>query len=48
MDSGAMIYMPSLINVGSVIQKLIGGYTGTQTAWLSHKPTYIYIYFFFK
>jgi hypothetical protein len=25
MDSGAMIYIPSLINIGSAIQELIGG-----------------------
>jgi hypothetical protein len=27
MDSGAMIYIPSFIKIGSGIQKLIGGYT---------------------
>jgi hypothetical protein len=31
--SGAMIYIPSFINTGSGIQKLIGEYTDTQTAW---------------
>jgi hypothetical protein len=29
--SGAMIYIPSFIKIGSVIKKLIGG--DTQTAW---------------
>jgi hypothetical protein len=39
MGSGAMIYIPSFIKIGSAIQKLIGGrgYTETQTAWRSHK-----------
>jgi hypothetical protein len=27
MGSDAMIYIPSLIKIGSAIQKLIGGYT---------------------
>jgi hypothetical protein len=27
MGSGVMIYIPSLIKIGSGIQKLIGGYT---------------------
>jgi hypothetical protein len=33
MGSDAMIYIPSFINIGSGIQKLIGGLTDTQTAW---------------
>jgi hypothetical protein len=38
MGSGAMIYIPSFIKTGSVIQKLKGGihghsHTDTQTAW---------------
>jgi hypothetical protein len=34
MGSGAMIYIPSFINIGSGIQKLMGGgYTEKQTAW---------------
>jgi hypothetical protein len=37
--SSAMIYIPSLIQIGSGIQKLIGG--DTQTAWCYHKPTFI-------
>jgi hypothetical protein len=36
MGSGAMIYIPSFVMIGSGIQKLIGGYTDTQTAWRSH------------
>jgi hypothetical protein len=40
MGSGAMIYMPSFIEIGSGNQ-----YTGTQTGWRSLKPTLI---FFFK
>jgi hypothetical protein len=31
MDSGAMIYIPYFIKIGSAIQKLIG--RDTQTAW---------------
>jgi hypothetical protein len=33
--SGALIYMPSFIKIGSRIRKLMGegGYTGTETAW---------------
>jgi hypothetical protein len=38
MGSDAMIYMPSFINIGSGIQKLID----TQTTWTSHKPTFIF------
>jgi hypothetical protein len=30
MGSGAMIYIPSFIKIGSAIQKLIGGYTYRQ------------------
>jgi hypothetical protein len=32
MGLGAMIYIPSFINTGSGIQKLIGRYTDTQRA----------------
>jgi hypothetical protein len=38
MGSGAMIYIPSLIQIGSGIKKLMG-YTDTQTGRRSHKPT---------
>jgi hypothetical protein len=38
--SGAMIYIPSFINTGSGIQKLIGGDTqDTQIGRRWHKPT---------
>jgi hypothetical protein len=40
MSSGAMMYVPSFIKIGSGIQNLIGG--ETQTAWRSHKPTFIF------
>jgi hypothetical protein len=33
MGSVAMIYIPSFIKIGSGIQKLVGGYTDTHTAW---------------
>jgi hypothetical protein len=39
-DSGALIYIPSFIKLRSRIQKLIGGYTNTHTAWRSHTPTW--------
>jgi hypothetical protein len=39
MGSGAMTYTPSFIETGSGIQKFMGGYVGTQTAWRSDKPT---------
>jgi hypothetical protein len=39
---GAMIYIPSFINIGSGIQKLIAGDSDTQTAWRSHKPNLIF------
>jgi hypothetical protein len=32
-DSGGVIYKPSFIKIGSGIEKFIGGYTDTQTAW---------------
>jgi hypothetical protein len=38
MGSGAMIYIPSLIKIGSGIQKLTGG-IHTQTGRRWHKPT---------
>jgi hypothetical protein len=39
MGSGAITYIPSVIKIGSGIQKLMrgGGYTGTKTGWKSHK-----------
>jgi hypothetical protein len=33
MSSGVMIYIPSLIKIGSGIQKLIGGYTDNKDRW---------------
>jgi hypothetical protein len=32
-NSDTMIYIPSFIKTASAIQKLMGEYTGTQTAW---------------
>jgi hypothetical protein len=49
MGSVTMIYIPSFIKNGSGIQKLMrggGGFTDIQTAWRSHKPTFVF--FFFK
>jgi hypothetical protein len=48
MVSGAMIYIPTFINIVSGIQKLIRGWgftnTQKQTAWRSHKPTFIFFF----
>jgi hypothetical protein len=38
MGSVAMIYIPSFIQIGSGIQKFIGGIQ-RHTGWRSHKPT---------
>jgi hypothetical protein len=40
--SGAMRYVPSFIKMGLGIQKLMEGYTDTQTEWRSYKPTFIF------
>jgi hypothetical protein len=40
MGSGAMMYIPSFIKIGSGIRKLIGRYTDTQTEWRSQIPVY--------
>jgi hypothetical protein len=37
--SGAVTYVPNFINIGSGIQKFIRW--DSQTAWGSHKPTFI-------
>jgi hypothetical protein len=41
MGSGAVIYVPSFIKIGSGVQKLIAGntQTHTRTATCYHKPT---------
>jgi hypothetical protein len=36
---GTVMYIPRLKRIGSAIKKSIGGFTETQTAWRSHKPT---------
>jgi hypothetical protein len=41
MGSGGRIYIPRFVKTGSGIPKLIGGFTNTQRAWCSHKPTFI-------
>jgi hypothetical protein len=33
MGTSAVMYIPSFIKIGSGIQKLMGVYRGTQTAW---------------
>jgi hypothetical protein len=35
MRSGAMIYVPNFIKTGSAIQKLMGGYTDTDSMTIS-------------
>jgi hypothetical protein len=42
MGSGAIIYIASYIKIGSSIQKLMGEGTQRDTAWSSHKPTFIF------
>jgi hypothetical protein len=45
MNSGTMIHVSSLIKAGAGIRKLIRGihrHAVTQTAWRSHKLTYIF------
>jgi hypothetical protein len=49
MGSGAMIYIPSFMKIGSGIQKLIGGiqrYTDIQTHTESMEIAYAYFHFF--
>jgi hypothetical protein len=44
-SSGAMIYTPRFIKIGSGFRKLMGGintHTHTHTASKSHKPTFIF------
>jgi hypothetical protein len=41
MCSGAMIYIPSFIKIGSAIQKMMVGINRHTAALRSHKPTYI-------
>jgi hypothetical protein len=42
MGLGAIMYIPNFIEIGSGIQKLMGGYTDTQRAWKSQKPNFIF------
>jgi hypothetical protein len=43
MGSSAMIYMPTFINTGSAIKRLMGGRIHTQVALRSHKPIFFKI-----
>jgi hypothetical protein len=43
MGSGAMIYIPSFIKIGSAIQNFVKG-IHRHTAWKSHKPTLIFFH----
>jgi hypothetical protein len=47
MDLGAMIYVPSFIKIGLVIQKLIRG-QHRHTAMSSYKPTFIFFKYYNK
>jgi hypothetical protein len=43
MGSGAILYVPNFIKIGSSTEKLMGKRgTDTQTAWRPHKPTFIF------
>jgi hypothetical protein len=42
MGSVAMMYIPTSINIGSGIQKFLRGGIHRQTAWRSHKRTFIF------
>jgi hypothetical protein len=42
MGSGAMIYIPNFIKVGSAVQILMGGGGRSQTSWRAHKTTFIF------
>jgi preprotein translocase subunit SecG len=46
MDSGAMVYIPSFTEIVSGVQKLMGGYSDTQTAWRLHKLSFILFHLF--
>jgi hypothetical protein len=41
MSPGGTVYIPSFIKIGSCVQKLIRGFSDTQTVRRSHKPTFI-------
>jgi hypothetical protein len=45
MGSGAMIYIPGFIKIDSGIQKVMegGGFADRQTAWRSHKRTFVFL-----
>jgi hypothetical protein len=42
MDSGAVMYVPSFIKTGSVIQKLLGGGGGDKNKMDYEKPNYFF------
>jgi hypothetical protein len=44
MGSDAMIYVPSVINIGSGIQKLIGGFTDTHADSMAISQAYFYFF----
>jgi hypothetical protein len=47
MGSGAVIYLPSFLKIGSGVQKLIGG-SGTQTDTHGQQRDLISLLYFFK
>jgi hypothetical protein len=48
MGSGAVIYVPSFIKIGSGVQKLIGGYTDTDTHTHGQHRDFISLLYFFE
>jgi hypothetical protein len=48
MGSGAMIYVPSFIKIGSGIQRLMGGYTDTHTHTHGQQGDSISLLYFLK
>jgi hypothetical protein len=48
MGSGAMTYIPSFIEIRSVIQKWVVENTDIQAAWGSHQPTFVFFFLFFS
>jgi hypothetical protein len=48
MGSGAVIYVPRFIQIGSSIQKVIGGYTNKHTHIYGQQRDLISLLYFFK
>jgi hypothetical protein len=48
MGSGAVIYVPSFIKIGSSVQKLMGGYTDKHTPTHRQQRNLMSLLYFFK